>query len=379
MVALHPTNTLTIRKHNQSQVLQALCSCDRISQQEIAARLNLSVPTVLSVVKNLQNQGLVREVGAFASTGGRKAKAFSLVADSRHAIGVEITPIWVEFIAVNLAGKAVTRQRHDFPFVCDDAYFKKVIRLTNSFVANAPFAPGSIIGMGFSIPGIVSSDQTMVEFSHILGLENFPTERFCRGLPWPISFINDANAAGFAEFYNRVDTGNAIYLFLSTSVGGAIFIGGELYYGNNQRGGEFGHNTVIPDGKACYCGKKGCLDAYCSSKALAKTSGVGMDEFFPQLRAGDAKLQKIWDEYVYHLAIAVNNIRMTFDCDVVLGGHIGSRMGEYVEDVRKKLAKLNAYEKNAAYARTCLFKPGSSPAGAAMKHIEALLNGDTLQ
>lgn len=378
MAVSQPASTITIRKHNQSQILRAICSSERISQQEIANRLNLSVPTVLNVIKALQRDGLVEEVGEFASTGGRKAKAFSLIPESRHAVGVEITSAYFEYIAINLAGMPVARQRHDVPFVCSDAYFRKVNALTKKFIDSAPFSPDSVVGLGYAIPGIISADQSTVEFSHILGFADLPTEKLGRDLPWPKVYINDANAAANAEFYNQEDAQNAVYLLLSGSVGGAVYIGGEVYYGNNQRAGEFGHNTVVPDGKPCYCGKKGCLDAYCSSKELSKAFGVGIDEIFPALRTGDARLRKIWDAYTYHLAAGVNNIRMTFDCDVVLGGHIGSRMGEYVEDIRKRLVKLNTFERDGSYMRTCRFKPGSPSAGAALKHIAALINGDTI-
>lgn len=378
MVAPQPASTITIRKHNQNQVLRAICASDRVSLQEISARLNLSVPTVLSAVRNLQADGLVREVGVFASTGGRKAKAFSLIPESRHSIGVEITPNYVEYTAINLAGLPVTLKRHDFPFVHSDAYFRKVIALAKSFVAGEPFDPDSVIGIGFAIPGVISADQSAVEFSHILGFENLPTETLCKGLPWPTWFVNDANAAGFAEFYNRVDTGNAVYLLLSASVGGAIFVGGQLHFGDHQRSGEFGHNTIVPNGKTCYCGKKGCLDAYCSSKELSKASGAGIDDFFPLLRGGSRRLRRIWDDYAFHLAVAVNNIRMTFDCGVVLGGHIGSRMGEFVEDIHKQVVKRNTFERDSSYMRTCRFKPGSPSAGAALKHIASLLNDDAM-
>ncbi len=235
-----------------------------------------------------------------------------------------------------------------------------------------------MLGVGFSIPGIISADQRTVEFSHILGFTDLPTEKIGRDLPWLKWYVNDANAAGIAEFYNQEYKGNAIYLMLSASVGGAIVIGGELYLGNNQRGGEFGHNTIVPNGKLCYCGKKGCLDAYCSSKQLSKISSLGIDEFFPQLRTGNARLRKIWDEYVLHVASAVNNIRMTFDCDVVLGGHIGSRMGEFFKDIQRRVAKLNTFGNDASYVRTCRFKPGSPSAGAALKHIASLMSGETM-
>lgn len=76
--------------------------------------------------------------------------------------------------------------------------------------------------------------------------------------------------------------------------------------------------TVVPDGEACYCGKKGCLDAYCSAKCL--TEGR-VEDFFGRLVQGEPEEASLWDQYTTYLAIAVNNIHMVLDCDVVLGGY----------------------------------------------------------
>lgn len=67
------------------------------------------------------------------------------------------------------------------------------------------------------------------------------------------------------------------YLSLSNTVGGAYFSGGNLLYGTEFRCGEVGHMTLVPDGKPCYCGKRGCLDAYCAAGNLAQMEGERAD------------------------------------------------------------------------------------------------------
>ncbi|MFQ9799181.1 MAG: ROK family protein [Clostridia bacterium] len=52
-----------------------------------------------------------------------------------------------------------------------------------------------------------------------------------------------------------------------------------MYTGSNLRAGEFGHNTLIPGGRRCYCGKEGCLDAYCSAKVLSNHTNGNLLEF----------------------------------------------------------------------------------------------------
>ena len=99
---------------------------------------------------------------------------------------------------------------------------------------------------------------------------------------------------------------------------------GSLYMGNHLRAGEFGHNTLVPGGRRCYCGKEGCLDAYCSARLLADHADGNLVAFFDGLRDGDAEKQAVWREYLGYLAIAVNNLHMSFDCDVIVGGYVGA-------------------------------------------------------
>ena len=85
--------------------------CDRISQPELAAKVNNSWPTVLQNVKELMAMGLVQEVGTFESTGGRKARAFAPVRDARLAVGLEITQNHVGAVLVDLSGNLLRYER----------------------------------------------------------------------------------------------------------------------------------------------------------------------------------------------------------------------------------------------------------------------------
>ena len=105
----------------------------------------------------------------------------------------------------------------------------------------------------------------------------------------------------------------------------------KLHIGDNVRAGEFGHITIEPNGEKCYCGKIGCLDSYVKANLLSDLTNGQLDVFFEELKKGNKKLLKAWNNYLYYLSIAVNNLRMSFDCDIVIGGYIGSYFNEYIE------------------------------------------------
>lgn len=362
-------NNIDVKKFNKSRIFRAISESDKISQQEIANKLKISVPTVVQNVKELIDSGLVREAGAFESTGGRKAKALALAPDARLALGVDIAEDRVGIVAVDLSGQIIYKTGQKTPFACTDEYFAQIGESLDQFIEDEVLSRNKILGVGVSIPGIVNESQTQIDISHILGFSNQPTKDISRHIPFPTAFVNDANARGFAEFRRRRELSTAVYLSLSFAVGGSILFNDKLYYGNNQRAGELGHMAIVPGGKTCYCGKKGCLDAYCASKVLERHTDGDLDEFFRLLDAGDDRLAEVWKEYCYYLAAAINNLRMAFDCAVIVGGKVGGYLEGRSEQIKELLVDFNTFEPDSKYFKPCYYKNEAAAAGAALLHV----------
>ncbi len=89
----------------------------------------------------------------------------------------------------------------------------------------------------------------------------------------PTAVTNDANAAALGEMLFGAAQGmkDFIVITLGTGLGSGIVANGELIYGADGFAGEIGHTTVDPDGRDCACGKRGCLEAYCSATGLCRT------------------------------------------------------------------------------------------------------------
>lgn len=288
-------NNRDVKKINRIRTIRSIFSCDRISQPELAAKVNNSWPTVLQNVKELMAMGLVQEVGTFESTGGRKARAFAPVRNARLAVGLEITQNHVGAVLVDLSGNLLHYERKKRLYERSDTYAEMLAGIVQGLIEKEGCPVEKILGVGISLPGILDKEGQTLVYSHALGLRNVPTEEFSRYIPFSCRFINDANAAGLAEVRDLESPRSLVYLSLSNSVGGAILTGGALYGGDHLRAGEFGHNTLVPDGRPCYCGKKGCLDAYCSAKVLSQLTDGNLALFFDGLRSGNAALQTAWN------------------------------------------------------------------------------------
>ena len=97
----------------------------------------------------------------------------------------------------------------------------------------------------------------------------------------PVSLTNDANAAALGEMHYGSAKGmkDFIMITLGTGVGSGISINGQLVYGHDGFAGELGHVIIYrsPNSRQCGCGKKGCLEAYCSATGVARTAREWLD------------------------------------------------------------------------------------------------------
>lgn len=366
-----PTNNMAVKRLNRNNTLRCLLSCDKISQPELAQKLNLSWPTILQNVKELMALGLVQEVGVYESTGGRKAKAYAPVRDARLALGLDITQNHVGLVLVDLAGTVLRYTRKKRVFSLDEEYLISLGSLMNDFLEEGEGE--RLLGIGVSLPGILDEAGERLLYSHALNIYDVETKKFSQYLPYPCIFLNDANAAGLAELWKNPELENLIYLSLSNTVGGAIINGGRLYTGNNFRAGEFGHMTLVPNGRPCYCGKVGCMDAYLSAKVLSSHAEGNLAQFFERLRDHEEMATKVWTEYLQSLAVAINNLSMSFDCDVVAGGYVGAYLEEFGGPLREMLAQRNTFEHSGSYLKDCSLKLEASAVGAALVQIERFL------
>ncbi len=363
-------NSIEVKKINRNTIYNFLYMHDPISIQEIAYTLNMSLPTVTQNIKELQDRGLVIETGLFESTGGRKAKAIAYNSVAKYAVGLDITKNHVSIVIIDLSARVIKNKRKQFPFINSKEYFRGVGKLVEDFVAECKIKPENILGVGIALPVILSDDSESVSYAQVIDFMGGNVKSFSEFIPYPCAFSNDANAAGFAEMWGYANEESVVYLSLNNSVGGSIIIGKNIYNGQNQRGGEFGHMTIVPGGKTCYCGQKGCVDAYCSAKILSDSTNGNISEFFRLLRQGAEPQKSIWEEYVSHLVVAINNLRMLFDCKVILGGYAGAYMDEYIGSLREQVSKYNTFEVDGNYLQVCKYKLETTAVGAALLHVE---------
>ncbi|MCI7813205.1 MAG: ROK family transcriptional regulator [Lachnospiraceae bacterium] len=361
---------IEVKKNNRNRIFRYICKCEKVSNPDISYELKMSLPTVTQNTKELMERGLIEEVGELQSTGGRRAKGLSVIADAKLAVGLDITRNHIALVLTNLVGTILKYERFSQTYRMEEAYYQEVNRKLEQFLEESGVAREKILGVGISFPGIVNLEKKVIAYSHVLGVESLPFDEISRFFAYPCYFLNDANAGAYAEGIQMETPERFFYLSLSNTVGGAIFDEHELVQGKNFRCGEVGHMTIVSGGEPCYCGKQGCLDVYCSAKRLSDAAGGKLEHFFNSLNQGEKEAQKLWDQYTTYLASAVNNIHMVLDCDIILGGYVGSYIENYLQDVRDKVSKRNTFSEDGTFVKACSYKVGAAALGAARNVIE---------
>lgn len=365
--------SVEIKQKNRTSIFGLFRSGQQLSRQDIVAALDLSLPTVTNNLEELKREGLIAQTGSFGNTGGRRARAYALVANARTAIGLDITRHHVTAVALDLQGTIIASRRHRLKFQREDAYYRELGAIVRQIVTAAELEERNILGVGIGVPGLITADHQTVFYGEVLGVTGATCAEFSKYIPYPTALYHDTDAASFAEMWMSPDTQNAFYIMLSASVGGTVYIGGTQYSGSKLRAGEVGHMLAVPGGRKCYCGRRGCVDPYCAAPALTAATDGDLKLFFQRLEAGDAQIEAVWNEYLSHLAVVVANLRMLFDCDIIIGGYVGSYMDDHIEQLRELLMQRSTFDDNADFVRPCRCKTEAIAAGAALNYISVFL------
>lgn len=364
-------SNIEVKKANRNSILQHMLKVEAVSKNSIAEALHLSVPTVAQGLNDLQEIGLIRKEGMLESSGGRKAKSYSCVKDAKVALGIDITVNHINIVMINLAKQVMYTKGMRMRLHDEEASYQELKAVIFQTIEESGVSPEKILGMGISLPAIVDETDSRIYAMH----EEMKISRQLHDIvkdwfPFPVILGNDANSGGKAEMrLGRTDK-NMVYFFISQSVGGAIIINGQVFYGKNQRGGEFGHMTLIPGGRPCYCGRSGCLNAYCSTKILSNVTDGNLDEFFKGLERKEEEYLNVWEEYLDHLALAVHNLNMVFDGEIVIGGYLGQYIGGYLEQLEERVRKIDTYLEDASFLKASTLKYDASAIGIASVFVE---------
>jgi len=236
-----------------------------------------------------------------------------------------------------------------------------IARAVLGYLEDTGIARQDVLGIGIGVPGPVSRDGTVNRCVN-LGWGRFNISRELENLTGlPVRAGNDANVAALGEAWKGGGQGcdNMVMATLGTGVGGGIVIDGKLVFGFHGSGGEIGHMVMRRDEtQLCGCGKRGCVEQYCSATGIVRTAGEALaatdvpstlraleeitcKDVFAAAEAGDALALEIVDTVCSRLAEFLANVCAVVDPEiVVLGGGVSKAGEPLLEGIRRYLPDL---------------------------------------
>lgn len=251
----------------------------------------------------------------------------------------------------------------------------------------------SIAAVGLAVAGFISEDRSTVRFAPHLPWRDAPVaQRLTARLGLPVILEHDANAAGWAEYrFGAAAGGQTVVLVaIGTGIGAALLIDGNLYRGSHGIAPELGHLQVVPDGRSCACGKRGCWERYCSGTALADTAiemlatdpvrsvlarDVARDpgsltgrRVAGAAQDGDPLAVRVMSDFARWLGLGLAFVSDLFDPDlVVIAGGVSSSAPLFLDEAREHYANAvtGAGHRPLARLRTTQLGEAAGMIGAA--------------
>lgn len=332
---------INLKKHNRNKVYNFIYTEKSSSKLQIVEKLEMGLSTVSQNLKLLEEEGLIEKNGFFESTGGRKAQMLQIVKNFKTAIGVGILKDRIHIAAIDLYGTAICQNTISYGYTPEAVYYKQVGKFVTDFIADNQIPADTILGVSIATQGLVTPDRQSVSYGVIMNNSSMKLSDFTPYIPYPCYLAHDSKAAACLELWNHKELTNAIVLLLNDNLGGAVITNGTVHQGNHMRSGIIEHLCINQDGPLCYCGKRGCLETYCSASSLEAAAGMNIPDFFKTIRnQPSSALSQIWADYLKHLALAIRNLNIILDGAIIISGYLAPFFQE--EDVFYLLNLINA-------------------------------------
>ena len=381
-------------------VLNLVWKRREVSRAEIARSTGRSRSTISEVVGRLLGTGLVAEVGAGESRGGRRPILVGFQDQAGVILGVDVGATHISVILMDLRGRTLAWRERAHPVRSNPKGAEALITaLAEACLAEWGGDRSRLMGIGAAVPSPVDPDSPDRVLERVL-----PAWRGHNVLEWldgvfgvPVFVDNDANLGALAERWwgEAFGIDDFVYLKVATGVGAGIMVDGEIYRGATGVAGEIGHVAIDPSGPECVCGNRGCLATFVGTRQLVERARALMACYPDSTLAGsepdiraieDAALAddplalRIVNEAAVRLGIVVAGVlNLLNPGSVILGGGLARASDRLIKPLREAVATRTLVASAAASdIRTSELGERATALGAATHVLVAALNNPRL-
>ncbi len=319
-----------------------------ISRAELSRRTALARSTISITVNSLLAKGLVSELGAGPSRGGRRPILLRFEDDAFGVVGVDVGRTHVAVALTNLRGRVIAYQNRLHPVHTDPPGTRAAIaELIDACLTRWQWGRERLVAVGVGMPSPVSRDAYESLSRTVLpawkGRGGF--EELEEQFGVPVLLDNDANLGALAEHWWGAGRGvdDLVYLEISTGLGSGHIIGGKVYRGANGVAGELGHLPIDLNGRPCECGNRGCL-THLVSKGDVVARALALRAVYPgsplaageitlarleeAASAGDRLALQVVEEAVGYLSAGISGMLNLLNPSMVIVGGGLARLGD---------------------------------------------------
>ncbi|MFG2792833.1 ROK family protein [Streptomyces sp. NPDC048419] len=280
-----------MRRRNLARVMHTVSAEGPLSRAAVASRIGLTRAAVSTLVDELIRSRLLEELGP--ERPGRVGRPGSALAVSGHGpagIGAEVGVDHLAVCAVDLRGQVRARAvRHGANRGrAPEPVLEELTGLVRQVVAQAQDEGLWPAGLAVAVPGLVARDARTVVRAPNLEWHDTDIGALLPG-DIPLTVDNEANFGALAELWLGESTPqDFLHVSAEIGIGAAVVVAGGLLRGTRGFAGELGHVPVQPEGPACPCGGRGCLEQYAGEEAVLRAAGLEPGEDRVGLLAGRA-------------------------------------------------------------------------------------------
>jgi len=331
-----------------------------MTKKALADALDLSLPTVTNIAKILLENGYISECGSAESSVGRKPALITINKSSHVSVGIFVSTHSVEIAVVNFSGEILAKESFAIMYAANAAYWTAISDQLEQMIASLELDSTVVLGVCMAVPPALSpeslltvDEDTAADITSINEIGNYFSRK--------ISIIPAAMAAGTPRLWYGSVSGDAVVVLLSRFIDGCLMQMNAAEHIISYRSIPLGHLGLNPNGKRCFCGKRGCFQTYCSTSLMIDTVNgldTSMDmvgkapqkplitsaEIFASIEAGNEEYAALWDEYLDNLAYALHNVRMLFCGDIILCGETSQYITKYKPVLVEKLKALASFD-----------------------------------
>ncbi|SNT00034.1 MULTISPECIES: ROK family transcriptional regulator [unclassified Azospirillum] len=312
----------------QRQALRTIAEGGPLSRSDLAERLDLSKAAMTTLVRDLIQDGILRETETVRGV-GRPSILLGINPACAYFVGVSLIddPMMMVLTDLNgdiLAQASLPRSREPLSVARD------VAAGIGLLLDGKPVQRDQLAGIGVTLSGLVDPSQGTCLQSTLLGWQDVPLAAMVEGATGlPTYMENDAKAVAISQhLYGAArDVRSFCLVSVGAGIGSAHVIDGQLYRGRRGGAGEIAHCTIEIGGRPCRCGKRGCLDTIASVSAIlgeSASSGLpcqSVAELEALAATGEARAVRILHHAGEALGLAIAHIIQINDPELILITH----------------------------------------------------------